>query len=290
MSNGQTNGIPQGSQLMNFIAEIVLTYSDEQLSERIRKFEFDYKILRYRDDYRIFVNNLEDGKKIIKELTEVLSSLGMRLSKDKTIFSEDVIDSSIKPDKLFWIMNYTFNKDLTKHLLIISQLSKKYPNSGTLLRVLQDFYARIEKIKKINNLDVLISIIIEIAFRNPRIYPVASAILGKFISLLKTDKEKMEFIQKIEKKFLKIPNTEFLNLWLQRITLKIDEKKYYKGKLSESLINRDTSIWNFNWLKDGMKEFVLETNIIDDNYIKNMESVINYKEVSIFEKKSGFSS
>ena len=29
-----------------------------------------YQIIRYRDDYRIFVNNLETGKAIIKKLAE----------------------------------------------------------------------------------------------------------------------------------------------------------------------------------------------------------------------------
>lgn len=58
MSNGQTNGIPQGSILMDFIAEIVLAYVDSELTEKIKYIvKEEYKILRYRDDYRIFVNN-----------------------------------------------------------------------------------------------------------------------------------------------------------------------------------------------------------------------------------------
>ena len=58
MNYGQTNGIPQGSVLTDFIAEIVLGYIDSKLSERIRKEigSINYKIIRYRDDYRIFTN------------------------------------------------------------------------------------------------------------------------------------------------------------------------------------------------------------------------------------------
>ncbi len=37
MSNGQTNGIPQGSVLMDFIAEMVLGYADSQLTQRLKK-------------------------------------------------------------------------------------------------------------------------------------------------------------------------------------------------------------------------------------------------------------
>ena len=35
MHNGQTNGIPQGSEIMDFIAEMVLGYADVQLNDRI---------------------------------------------------------------------------------------------------------------------------------------------------------------------------------------------------------------------------------------------------------------
>ena len=62
MSFGQTNGIPQGSVLMDFIAEIVLGYADLELSQKISSTTLnDYEILRYRDDYRIFTNNPQDG-------------------------------------------------------------------------------------------------------------------------------------------------------------------------------------------------------------------------------------
>ncbi|WP_339006238.1 RNA-directed DNA polymerase [Fusobacterium polymorphum] len=64
MSNGQTNGIPQGSVLMDFIAEILLKYSDELISyeiEKSTKLKEKFKILRYRDDYRIFVKEIEIG-------------------------------------------------------------------------------------------------------------------------------------------------------------------------------------------------------------------------------------
>lgn len=55
MSYGQTNGIPQGSILMDFIAEMVLGFADLELSDRIQQGNIqDYEVIRYRDDYRIF--------------------------------------------------------------------------------------------------------------------------------------------------------------------------------------------------------------------------------------------
>ena len=101
MRNGQTNGIPQGSVLMDFVAEVVLGYADSELTAKIDCKELkDYRVLRYRDDYRIFVNNPQDGEKILKYLTEVLHGLGLRLSPEKTKVSQDVIRSSFKQNKL----------------------------------------------------------------------------------------------------------------------------------------------------------------------------------------------
>ena len=62
MRYGQTNGLPQGSVLMDFIAEMVLGYIDSLLSDRIKANNIsNYHILRYRDDYKIFVNNPHTG-------------------------------------------------------------------------------------------------------------------------------------------------------------------------------------------------------------------------------------
>ena len=65
MQYGQTNGIPQGSVLFDFIAEMVLGYADSQVSEVLASNDItDYKILRYRDDYRIFCNRKDELEKI----------------------------------------------------------------------------------------------------------------------------------------------------------------------------------------------------------------------------------
>jgi hypothetical protein len=57
MSYGETNGIPWGSNLMDFIVEIVLDYADLILSEELKKFNLkNYNILRYRYDYKMLSN------------------------------------------------------------------------------------------------------------------------------------------------------------------------------------------------------------------------------------------
>ena len=284
MQNGQTNGIPQGSVLMDFIAEIVLGYTDQKLSDKLEGIpKEEYKIIRYRDDYRVFVNNLETGKEIIKQLTNVLSEMGMRLNTEKTKYSDDVIVGSIKPDKLFWIAHGNIKRNLEKNLLMIYDLSKKYSNSGVLIRELTSFYKKIEKRGKLKNSDVLIGISVNIAFRNPRTYPVVSAILSK---LLELSENSAEIMNKIKKRFTKLPNTEYLDLWLQRITLKIEGNFSYQGRLCKKVENNNIEIWCSDWLKDDFKEIISSGVIIDQEEIEKMKPVIESKEFATFEQNN----
>ena len=67
---------------MDFIAEIVLGYIDRILGVTLqRQGIVDYKILRYRDDYRIFVNNSNDGEMVLKLLSEIKCKQNKRESR-----------------------------------------------------------------------------------------------------------------------------------------------------------------------------------------------------------------
>jgi hypothetical protein len=293
MAYGQTNGIPQGSVLMDFIAEIVLGYIDQELKEKLDKDailkEKEYKIIRYRDDYRVFVNNPEIGKEIIKELTNVLSEMGMRLNTEKTKYSHDVICESIKADKLFWITQGRSKYNLEKQLLIIYDLSKKHPNSGTLKTELHNFYDKIEKRRKFNHsIDALISILVNIAFKNSLTYPIVSAIISKLLTHIKNKKDKKVIIKKIQKRFQKLPNTEHLELWLQRITLEIKNELSYQGKLCQKVKDNSVKIWNSDWLKGDIKKLINSFKIIDQKELEKMAPEIGRDEVALFERKNNY--
>ena len=96
---GQTNGISQGSVLMDFIAELVLGFVDEQIALELNAAD-DFRILRYRDDYRIFSNSDIRAEEILKLISDKLRLVGMRLGVSKTFISLNVVEGSIKPDKL----------------------------------------------------------------------------------------------------------------------------------------------------------------------------------------------
>lgn len=284
MTYGQTNGIPQGSVLMDFIAEIVLGYADLELSQKITHAKIeDYQIIRYRDDYRIFSNNPQEADLITKLLTEILIDLGMRLNAQKTLVTSNVVRDSIKPDKLYWITSKKSAGSLQEHLLIIHDLSNKFPNSGSLIKALTIFFNRIKGIKEYKqNIGVLVSILVDIAYKNPKTYPIASAILSKLLSLIEKVEVQEKILNATLEKFDKIPNTGHIKLWLQRLTIKIDRNKKYEEPLCEKVNDRTAKIWNSDWLNEDFQKLLTETTIIDEQIIEKIDKVIDSKEVELF--------
>lgn len=242
MSHGQTNGIPQGSVLMDFIAEFVLAYADLKLCSLTRNIE--YKIIRYRDDYRIFAHNETDATKVLKTLSEVLSDLGLKLNSSKTVVSNNVIQSSIKADKWHFLDNFSRHVDLQKQLLYIHKTADKYPNSGTVKKQLLAFYKKLEKRASIKqDPHVLIAIVADIALKNPTTYSIVVAILSKLLQLLKKPIEAVATINKLTKKLEAIPNTGLLDIWLQRITLAIgvDDQVNFDEAICSVIKGQDNS-------------------------------------------------
>ena len=285
MAYGQTNGIPQGSALMDFIAEMILGYADIELSTKIAATNIqDYFILRYRDDYRIFTNNPQDAEYIAKCLTEVLIDLGMRLNAQKTLVSNNIVRDSLKPDKLYWISSKNGYKSLQGHLLLIHQLSEKFPNSGSLVKALDKFLSRIKDLTEINeNIIVMIGVLVDIGYKNPRTYPIICAILSKFLSLIDNAPLRLEILNKIKSRFAKIPNTGHLKIWLQRITLKIDRTIQYGEGLCNKINDNNVQIWDSSWLNTAINTTISSTAIISEEIIHEINSVINKTEISVFD-------
>jgi len=229
MNYGQTNGIPEGSVLMDFIAEIVLHDIDKQLDEKCKT--LDYFILRYRDDYRIFSNEIETAKTVLKYLGEILAENGgMRLSAEKTKVEDCLITGSIKKDKLFYFETFKDGETLNQHILNVFLFSKKHPNSGSLQKVLNYLKDKVEDkigeiaLQTLKNQDLenhyfdpllCSSILSEIMRHNPKTYPVTCAILYDLLAMMDNETRKSALTQ-IRKKMAWVPNNEMLRMWLER--------------------------------------------------------------------------
>src|SRR3989344_4693913 len=294
MSYNQTNGIPQGSALMDFIAEIILGYADEQLTERIRESNIkkvDFYILRYRDDYRIFVNDPNIGHEILKLLSSVLYDLGMKLNSLKTSDSNDVIISSIKIEKMERIfVSPSTQKDLQKEALRIYQISKKYPNSGLVSKELSLFFDRLDnsdEYKDNEDLEVLIAILSMIAYFSPRVINWVSAIVSRLFEHLEDINKKTNLVKEIHNRFNKIQMKGLIDIWLQRISAPLNISISYSDNITKIALGeiKNSDLWNCSWLK---KEVVNLINSVDLSSLskrileKSISPVIQSEEVELF--------
>lgn len=284
MHQGQTNGIPQGSILMDFIAEMVLGYADSELTKKLACDKEEYQILRYRDDYRIFVNSPQVGERILKCLTEVMIDLGLKLGPSKTGISGEVIRSAVKKDKLDWLFRRRGDRDLQKRLLVIHDHSIEHPNSGSLVVAMQKYHERITKEERVDSPLPLAAIVVDVAYRNPRTYPFSAAILSKLISSLETDKEKEKLIRKIAARFRQIPNTGHMEIWLQRISLKFASEGKFEEPLCRLVSEDCAEVWNNDWISyPALRKAVDPKTIIDRKVLEGMDEIIPVGEVDLFQ-------
>jgi len=287
MAYGQSNGIPQGSALMDFIAEIVLGFGDLLISEELTNLGItEYKIIRYRDDYRIFTNSAQESSEIAKVLSDVLSQLNFKINSAKTYSTEDLVLGSLKPDKVHWIYNKRKTDNTQQWLIQLYVLGKEYPNSGSLYKETKHFLDWLQFKEKsgegseIQNVDVLASILVNLAYNNPRLFALVAASLSFLISKIEDKEFQKEILLKIKNKFSQLPNTNYLNVWLQRLTLKIDPTISYSGKLCEKVIDKNLPIWNSEWLNVKLKKIVEETEIVKTEVIEKMEIIFSEEETN----------
>jgi RNA-directed DNA polymerase len=291
MRHGQTNGIPQGSILMDFISELVLGYADLKLSDRLNDAGIrEFRILRYRDDYRIFVQSPQIGEAILKCLTEVLIDLGLKLNASKTTGAQLVVSNSLKPDKRVWLRGTQSDPNLQKHLLIIHAHGQEFPNAGSLDVALKQFHVRLNLAQRISNPLALISIATDIAYHSPRAFPVCSAIISKLLSKLSTKDARVDAIRKIHAKLSQLPNTGHMEVWLQRISHSFVPNLDYKEKLCQLVKGDSVTIWNNDWIKlPKLKAAIDPSKIVNKAKLRSLEAIVRPKEIELFaiEKYSG---
>ena len=294
MQYGQTNGIPQGGALFDFIAEIVLGYADKLLVERLKEQQIeDYKILRYRDDYRIFSNNKDELEKISLILQTVLADLNFNMNASKTMLTDSIVENAIKPDKYFYISNIPVYKkeqslfaSFQKELLYILSIAKRYPNSGTICMLMTNISKRIQNHDIMHeNINVLVAIVIEIAINSPKVYQQVLACISNLVNRIDDEDEKISLIKDVYNKLSTLPNIGHIQIWMQRITVPIDKKSGdnpYEETLCKIIYGEQCELWNLDWLKPELQAGLPIDKICDEDTLREMVPFIAIEEVDMF--------
>lgn len=279
MQYGQTNGIPQGSALMDFVAELILAYADNLVVNKVNI--EDYLIIRYRDDYRILAKNKNDVEIILKELSIVLSELNLKLNSNKTSITNEIILEAMKPEKMYQNVSPVNTKTtFEKRLLNILAYEKEYPNNSQTIKLLNNFVGKFRKQNKILNIPQMLSINTQLMLNYPRNYKSCAAIFSVLFSKMH-ECEVLEYIDKIIMKNSERPYSDYLEIWLQRISLPYCRNKNYNANICKKIAGTDVKIWDSNWMSSS--KLKLDENLfIDENAISKLDRIMSRKEIDDF--------
>lgn len=200
-----------------------------------------------------------------------------------------------------------------KHLLFIYEFSKRFPNSGQLVNQLEAFSKRVEeqlstktvsyeevsvnletgettKEKKTKerkghlweNISTMVAISVEIAANNLRAANNALKISSQLLSDMRKEdqQKKKEIIGLIYKKLYRIPNSAFLQVWLQNITHTTDDwsnKEVYDMPLCKVVAEQPVSLWNNDWLKSEISSSFPHSSIVNRESLAKTGQVITFK-------------
>jgi hypothetical protein len=289
--HGQTNGISQGSVLMDFIAELVLGYVDELINTELGEAS-DVRILRYRDDYRIFSNSDDHAESALKVVSDKLRSVGMRLGVSKTFLSTNIVEGSIKPDKLAGIdlqdLGKSNAKTLQKQLLRLHSFGRRFPNSGALRRLAGELHTKMmSQNEKPDDLEVQVAIATDIAVVSPLTFPAIAGVLSHLISLApKAEKEALW--KKVHNKMGRVPYNGYLQIWLQRVTkpkavgLDFDSEE----PICKIVDGKTPDLWENSWINSQDLVTALKVSNILVKEASETSEVVQPKEVELFTKNS----
>lgn len=276
---------------MDFVAELVLGYVDELITRRLSGCS-DFRILRYRDDYRVFTNSDVRAEEILKIISDELRVVGMRLGASKTFVNSNVVEGSIKSEKFAAINQQDLGeanaKTIQKQLLRLHAFGRQHPNSGALRRLLGELHSKIiEQQIKPQDLEVQVAIATDIASVSPRTFPAIAGILSHLISLEQPG-NKEALWDKVYKKMSKVPYNGYLQVWLQRVTKpKTVGLEYLSDEPICKIVNgENVPLWNNSWISSPA--LLTELNVAKILVKEASESpeVVPSSEVELFNKNA----
>ena len=290
MHSRQTIGIPQGSVLSDLIAEMVLGYADLLLLKALESDsvleDCEYKVLRYRDDYRVFATRQEVVHSILLVIMKVLSGLNFKLGAAKTSISEDVVLDSVKEDKIAWLLRGDDQVDVHKRLLALTRFSRDYPQSGTIVRELHKISNDLDSTKSFaGRRDVLIAQVVDLMVHNPRCYPIGARLLSQLLAEEDVSAQR-NYLSKIVNRCRMVPNSGLFEIWLQRIARVLDVELEYVEPLSRSVEDfvagrrGNVNPWPWQWVKDPLRQQAESFSVVDPYKLSLMSPIISSDEAA----------
>jgi hypothetical protein len=249
-NDGQTNGILVGNEASNIIAELILKDVDEKISKVLK--QFDIKILRYRDDYRILCKNRQDAIIVQSHISLILSEeYGFVLNGVKTkiyeqyntknilaehsarcILGRYLVDNSDEILKWNGERLYHFLNDMVQSH---NYLQDKHYLDNKLSKLLGLLRSKKLNLKDVeSHAKIIVNLIIKSISNKYLINTYSLAFLEEFIFVLKKENEDLaREIVEIIYNFYEKNGSDIIDLWLYVICKRYDES-YAKKVLAKN--------------------------------------------------------
>lgn len=189
---------------------------------------------------------------------------------------------------------------IQKHLWQIKELADKFPNSGMLKKALTELYdERIILLDVVQeDLEVLVSILVNIMFENPNVIPHCTTIIAKLYENV-DNKIRLKTIDKVLNKFKDKPNTEYVEIWLQRLlilTSNPDDIESETCNLCKSILTKHVAnpskvlinaIFPTDWIDETKIHFVTiqdlnSCELVNKEKLEKMMNHVLSDEINIF--------
>lgn len=214
--------------------------------------------------------------------------VGMHLGVAKTNLSTNVIEGSIKPDKLAGIdlqnLGVANAKTLQKQLIRLHSFGRRFPNSGALRRLVGELHRKVLKLKAApDDLEVQIAIATDIAVVSPLTFPAVAGLLSQLLSLAPND-SKADLWARIVLKMSKVPYNGYLQIWLQRVAKpKLGGLEFKSNEAICRIVDgEDISLWNNDWISSAeLKASLLVSKIVVKDAAET-SAIVAPEEVELF--------
>ena len=128
----------------------------------------------------------------------------------------------------------------------------------------------------------MVAIAVEIAANNLRAANNALKIASQLLSDMRPEdqQKKRDIIELIYKKLIRIPNSAFLQVWVQNITHTTDDwsaGNIYDMPLCKVVGEQPVSLWNNNWLAPEVISKFPQDSIVNRETLAKTGQVITFK-------------
>lgn len=272
------------------------------LQHILERFNFRMNSSKTRTSYELITDSIKPDKAFYIFNTPIVSK--------QTYLEEDGKERKVP--------GYDFD-GFQKHLLFIYEFSRRYPNSGQLVSQLEAFSKRVEdqlstktksrgvqtidlEFGKVSeetetkeykghlweNISAMVAIAVEIAANNLRAANNALKIASQLLADMHEEdqQKKKEIIELIYKKLKRIPNSAFLQVWLQNITHTTDnwsKGEVYDMPLCKVVAEQPVSLWNNQWLIPEIASTFPQNSIVDRDALAKTGQIITFKAKRIYD-------